>query len=112
MLFPHNTMYGHILSSELTNSPSFAGNADSEKFYDSHRDSSLEIYLLTQLRELLMATSSTHSERFSLQKIVMKTSGGDINQGEHPEVCYTDCCTLLSSFHQFSTSLGFLQARF
>ena len=112
MLFPHNTMYGHILSSELTNSPSFAGNADSEKFYDSHRDSSLEIYLLTQLRELLMATSSTHSKRFSLQKRVIKTSGGDINQGEHPEVCYTDCYTLLSSFHQFSTSLGFLQARF
>ena len=107
MLSPHNTMYGHILSSELTNSPSFVRNADSENFYDLHRDSSLEIYLLTQLRELLMAISSTHSERFSLQKIVMKTSGGDINQGEHPEVCYTDCCTLFSSFHQFSTSLGF-----
>ncbi len=107
MLSPHNTMYGHILSSELTNSPR---RTLIFFFYDLHRDSSLEIYLLTQLRELLMATSSTHSERFSLQKIVMKTSGGDINQGEHPEVCYTDCYTLLSSFHQFSTSLGFLQA--
>ena len=96
MLSPHNTLYGHILSSELTNSPSFVRNADSENFYDLHRDSSLEIYLLTQLRELLMAISSTHSERFSLQKIVMKTSGGDINQGEHPEVCYTNCCTLSS----------------
>ena len=93
MLSPHNTLYGHILSSELTNSPSFVRNADSENFYDLHRDSSLKIYLLY---ELLVATSSTHSERFSIQKIVMKTSGGDINQGEHPEVCYTDCCTLLS----------------
>ena len=91
MLSPHNTMYGHILSYDLTNSPGFVGNADSENFYDLHRDSSLEIYLLY---ELLVATSFTHSERFSLQKIVMKTSGGDINQGEHPEVCYTDCCTL------------------
>ena len=93
MLFPHNTMYGHILSSELINSPSVIRYADFENFYDFHRDSLLEIYLLY---ELLVATSSTHSERFSIQKIVMKTSGGDINQGEHPEVCYTDCCILLS----------------
>ena len=108
MLSPYDTIYGHILFKWSYKEPKFIGYVDSENFFDLHRDSSLEIYLLTQLRELLMATSSTHSERFSLQKIVMKTSGGDINQGEHPEVCYTDCCTLLSSFHQFSTSLGFL----
>ena len=110
MLFPHNTMYGHILSSELINSPSVIRYADSENFYDLHRDSSLEIYLLY---ELLVATSSTHSERFSIQKIVMKTSGGDINQGEHPEVCYTDCCTFffLPSI-SFLPHWVFLQARF